>query len=140
MPQEYRDLRADSSLNLTDRHGVPLRRNLSAREGVNSWTSLEEMPPILIDAVLAAEDKRFSYHPGVDPLAMGRACFDNIRHGRVVSGASTITQQLLRTLSPPSERGWKAKLWKPRSLPRDCTSYPQRGSFVSTYSVTLRPS
>ena len=110
MPQEYRDLRADSSLNLTDRHGVPLRRNLSAREGVNSWTSLEEMPPILIDAVLAAEDKRFSYHPGVDPLAMGRACFDNIRHGRVVSGASTITQQLLRTLSPPSERGWKAKL------------------------------
>ena len=57
LPQEYRDLRADSSLNLTDRHGVPLRRNLSVREGVNSWTSLEEMPPILVDAVLAAEDK-----------------------------------------------------------------------------------
>lgn len=110
LPQEYRDLRADSSLNLTDRHGVPLRRNLSAREGVNSWTSIEELPPVLIEAVLAAEDKRFYYHPGVDPLAMARASFDNVRHRRVVSGASTITQQLLRTLTPPIERGWKAKV------------------------------
>ena len=110
VPEEFRDLRSDSSLNLTDRHGEPLRRNLSSREGVNSWVRLSEMPPILIDAVLTAEDKRFYYHPGADPVAIARASFDNIRQRRVVSGASTITQQLLRTLSPPEERGIKAKL------------------------------
>ena len=109
MPQEYRDLRADSSLNLTDRHGVPLRRNLSAREGVNSWTSLEEMPPILIDAVLAAEDKRFSYHPGPPPSL--NSCCVLYLHPPSADG-----KQSSKASTGPSE--WnasttKTKSWKP---------------------------
>ena len=109
IPEEYRDFKLNSSLILTDRNGEALRRNLSPREGVNSWLALEQMPRILIDSVLSAEDRRFYWHPGADPLALGRATLQNLKAGRVVSGASTITQQLLRTLTPESERGWGAK-------------------------------
>ena len=52
------------------------------------------------DALLALEDQRFYSHPGVDPIAIGRATISNVKHGRVVSGASTITMQLVRVLEP----------------------------------------
>ena len=110
LPQQFRDLKADSSLVLTDRHGIPLRRQLSEREGVNSWLSLHEMGPTLRTTVVRAEDKRFYYHPGLDPVAVMRSVWLNLRDRKVVSGASTITQQLLRTLSPPGKRTLARKL------------------------------
>jgi len=58
----------------------------------------KELPEHLIQALLAFEDKRFFYHPGVDPLAMMRAMFLNVKSGRVVSGGSTITMQVARML------------------------------------------
>jgi penicillin-binding protein 1C len=56
-----------------------------------------ELPQHLVEALLAAEDKRFYFHPGFDVLAIGRAAAQALRAGRVVSGASTLTQQLART-------------------------------------------
>lgn len=109
-PARYSDLRADLSLRLTDREGRPLRALLSSREGTDAWVDLEQMAPELVLAVLVSEDGRFHSHPGVDPLAVARAVKANIASGRVVSGASTLTQQLLRTLSPPSGRGAGTKL------------------------------
>ncbi len=47
-------------------------------------------------AIVEFEDKRFYYHPGFDPLAIGRAFFQNIAQGKVVSGGSTISQQVIR--------------------------------------------
>ena len=64
------------------------------------------IPPRVASAFLAAEDRRFGHHPGVDPLALARAVAQNLRAGRVVSGASTIPQQLARLLVP-----------RPRTLP-----------------------
>ncbi len=61
---------------------------------------LDRVPRHVIDAVLAAEDVRFWSHPGVDVKAVLRAARANYRAGRVVSGASTITQQLARNLLP----------------------------------------
>lgn len=63
---------------------------------------LEEMPRVLIDAVLAAEDQRFFEHGGLDLRALARAAWANLRAGRVKEGGSTITQQLVkvRLLSP----------------------------------------
>ena len=58
------------------------------------------MPQALRDAFIASEDRRFEWHPGVDPLAMARAASSNVKSGRVVSGASTLTQQLARLLVP----------------------------------------
>lgn len=59
----------------------------------------KDIPENMTKAILAAEDKYFFYHPGVNPLSIIRAWNDNyIRHHRIVSGASTITQQLVRLL------------------------------------------
>ncbi len=58
------------------------------------------VPAKLKTAVLHYEDKRFASHPGIDPLALGRALYQNIRHGGTISGASTITMQAARLMQP----------------------------------------
>ncbi|MDP9405654.1 MAG: transglycosylase domain-containing protein, partial [Actinomycetota bacterium] len=55
-----------------------------------------DIPPVVIDAVLAAEDRRFYEHAGVDLRAVARAAVANRRAGRVVQGGSTLTQQLVK--------------------------------------------
>ena len=59
-----------------------------------------DVPHALEQAVLSFEDRRFYRHPGVDPLALLRAVYQNIRAGEVVSGASTLTMQVVRMTSP----------------------------------------
>jgi penicillin-binding protein 1A len=71
---------------------------------------LDRIAPHLRDAVIAIEDHRFRRHPGVDPLALGRALAHNLREGAVVEGGSTITQQLARTLFLTSSRTYGRKL------------------------------
>lgn len=65
---------------------------------------LDEVPRDLIDCTLAAEDKRFYDHGGIDLLATARATWDFLLQRHVVSGASTITQQLIKISSPPTKR------------------------------------
>ena len=62
--------------------------------------SLDEVDPDLVDAVIAFEDRRFSSHFGVDPLAIARATLTMVTEGRVVSGASSLTMQVARLLRP----------------------------------------
>ena len=81
--------------------------------GHRQLIDLDRLPPHLIQAVLAAEDVRFAAHRGVDYHAIARAAWANYQAGRVVEGASTITQQLARNLLPVeigSERSMKRKL------------------------------
>lgn len=61
---------------------------------------LDEVDPLYVEALLRFEDRRFWYHPGVDPLAIGRALIGNLAAGRVVSGASTLTMQVVRMAEP----------------------------------------
>jgi penicillin-binding protein 1A len=68
--------------------------------GHRTLASLDRMPPQLVEAVLAAEDVHFFEHHGVDYPAILRAGWANYRAGRVVEGASTITQQVARNLLP----------------------------------------
>ncbi len=110
LPAAYQDLRGGLSLQVTDRNGQPLRSVLSQRNGTDRWVRLEEIPQVVIDAVVWSEDQRFYQHPGLDPIAIFRALKDNIKAGTVVSGASTLNQQLLRTLGRPSQRNWIDKL------------------------------
>ena len=85
---------------LRDRHGVVLRE-LRADDGSRArWLAIGDMGDRAPRAVVAAEDTRFSHHPGVDPLAIVRAVGQLVVHRRVVSGASTLTQQLARNLVP----------------------------------------
>lgn len=72
---------------------------------------LSEIPQVLIDAFIAAEDKNFWTHPGFDTLAILRAAAGNMTSGSVQSGASTITQQLVKNviLSPEQSLERKAQ-------------------------------
>lgn len=72
--------------------------------------SLDEVPLHLQQAVVAAEDKRFYQHRGVDLIAIGRAIWANLRAGSIVQGASTITQQLARTLFLTTEQTLSRKV------------------------------
>lgn len=92
-----------------DRTGRELRWVLSPDEKWRFPVDLETLPPELPEALVAVEDRRFRSHHGVDPLALLRAAFDNLRSGRVVSGASTITMQIAR-MSDPAPRTLAAKL------------------------------
>lgn len=59
---------------------------------------LEDAPPLLVDALIAIEDRRFYKHPGIDPVGTARALWANLRRGGVSQGGSTLTQQLARSL------------------------------------------
>ncbi len=60
--------------------------------------TMEDLPPHLIDAVLATEDRRFYHHFGFDPIGFTRAMVTNIKAGALVQGGSTITQQLAKNV------------------------------------------
>ena len=70
----------------------------------------DETPPLLPAALIAIEDRRFAEHHGVDPLAMLRAAFVNLSAGEIKQGASTLTQQLVRSYFLSNERTWTRKL------------------------------
>ncbi|MFW6161061.1 MAG: penicillin-binding protein 1C [Acidobacteriota bacterium] len=86
------------SFSILDRQGILLREVLSDEGGRCRWLGLDEISPELIWATVEAEDKHFFLHPGVDFLAVIRAFRRNLIHGRVVSGASTISQQVVRNI------------------------------------------
>ena len=61
-----------------------------------NFVSAEQLPDIYKKAVVSVEDKRFYDHFGVDPIAVGRAFFNDVKAGAYVEGGSTITQQLAK--------------------------------------------
>ena len=69
-----------------------------------------DVPDTFSKAIIAFEDKRFYYHAGVDPIAVIRALISNIRAGRIVSGASTLTMQTMRLLAGNQPRTVRQKL------------------------------
>jgi penicillin-binding protein 1C len=90
--------RSGQSLRVVRPDGAPFRRVVQ----------YGEIPQALIQATLAAEDRRFWRHPGVDWRATGRAAWQWVRHRRVISGGSTITQQLIK-LAQPRPRNLRTK-------------------------------
>ncbi len=94
------------SKQLYDRFGLPVRSILSENNTYYQPVTLDQISPWLISAVVAAEDKRFYTHSGVDLAAILRAAWQNTQEGKVVSGASTITQQLARAITPRPKNLW----------------------------------
>jgi penicillin-binding protein 1C len=94
------DLAFPDNLVFADRNGVILRTVPDAKGERHVWAPISDIPERLQNAFIAAEDERFRYHPGFDPIAIGRALLSNWKGGHVVSGASTLTQQLVRTVYP----------------------------------------
>ena len=86
--------------------GIALRELLSENHTYYEPVPLDKISPWFISAVIAVEDKRFYTHSGVDVAAVLRATWQNAREGEVVSGASTLTQQLARAISPRPKTWW----------------------------------
>lgn len=94
---------------ITDADGVMLHAFLSPDDKWRMYVELKEITPTLRKAILAKEDKYFSYHFGVNPVAIIRAIFNNVTKNRRTSGASTITMQVVRILNP-NERTYFNKI------------------------------
>ena len=105
---------ASTSTLVVDRRGVPLYESLSGEGTRSEHLSAEALPADLVAATIAAEDRRFWWHPGLDPIAIARALTRDIRTGRIVEGGSTISQQVAKLLlgrrTPDRARGVKGKV------------------------------
>ncbi len=85
-----------------------------------------DLPPVLLQAILATEDRRFYDHFGADPIGLARALVANLAAGRVVQGGSTLTQQVAKNLFLSPERSLRRKiqelllaLWLERRFDKD---------------------
>jgi penicillin-binding protein 1C len=85
---------------VTARDGTVLNAFLTKDDKWRMMTELEEITPEMQTAIIFKEDKYFYNHPGVNPGAIVRALYNNIRTGNRTSGASTITMQVARLLEP----------------------------------------
>ena len=116
IPADLLDDRTSASTLVVDRNGVPLYEALSGEGTRSVKLTAADLPPVLVAATIAAEDRRFWSHPGVDPLAMLRAMKRNLEERQVVEGGSTIAQQaakmLLNRRAPHRRRGVAAKVYE----------------------------
>lgn len=115
LPPGLLDQRTQPSTVITDRHGQPLYEVRSPDGLRGEWLTSHEIPTAIADATRAAEDIRFLSHPGIDPIAVARAAWRNMRAGGIEEGGSTITQQVAKLLLARQSggvvaQGWRAKL------------------------------
>lgn len=86
------------STKIYDRNGILLYETLHPAGGKTTEVALEDLPKYLIQATIATEDQNFYDNSGVDFFGIVRAIFLNFKEGQIVSGGSTITQQLVRNV------------------------------------------
>ncbi|MDB5801168.1 MAG: penicillin-binding protein [Rhodocyclales bacterium] len=113
--EEVRAATRSSEAALLDRDGnVVERLRLDRSQRMLEWTPLADISPNLLRAVVASEDKRFWWHPGVDPIGIVSALADNLHRSRP-RGASTISMQLAGLLAEQTMRhGWRGKFQQMR--------------------------
>lgn len=104
---DFHAIRAEAeNLQIVDRHGKPLTFSYRDRWNTVDNLALHDIPELLRQAFLVAEDQRFLEHHGVDWLARGNALWQRLRLGRGTRGASTITEQVVRMLHPRPRSYW----------------------------------
>lgn len=96
---------------VVDSDGRPLRA-FADHQGIWRYSvTLDQVSPYYLEALIHYEDKWFWRHPGINPMALLRAAYLNIRYGRIISGGSTISMQVARLLYPHS-RTMKGKIYQ----------------------------
>ena len=104
------------SLVVEDRNGVLLHAFLAPDGAWRLRTDPAEIPDRLKRILIQREDRWFFWHPGINPFALVRACVQNIRAGRRVSGGSTVTMQIARMLEPKERTVWSKAVEMFRAL------------------------
>ncbi len=89
---------ASSSRLVLDRNGQLLRAYTTPDGRWRLDAKPEDISPTYLSLLFAFEDRRFYRHPGVDPIAITRAVLEAVRHGKLISGGSTLTMQVARLL------------------------------------------
>src|SRR5687768_12869691 len=95
---------------ITSSAGEIIARVYGADWRITPPVLLEELPPHVADAFVAAEDVRFRRHFGIDPIGMARALMKNVRAGGIAQGGSTIPQQVIKQHFLTNERTWRRKI------------------------------
>ena len=89
---------------------VPVEQKAQEIMEIDHYTSYDELAETYVDAVIAAEDRRFYYHRGFDIISTVRAAWRNLRNKEIVEGGSTITQQLGRIMYFSQEKKYSRKV------------------------------
>ncbi|MBQ4650783.1 MAG: transglycosylase domain-containing protein [Firmicutes bacterium] len=89
---------------------VPVEEKIAAIMEQPDYTVYEDLPKTYVDAVIAAEDRRFRSHGGFDIVSTGRALWRNLSNREIVEGGSTITQQLGRIMYFSQEKKYTRKV------------------------------
>lgn len=105
-PQTLLDGRERALITVLDKDGFVL----GARGQRFDPLTVDDAAPVLIDAVLSIEDRRFYWHPGFDPIGLTRAMAVNYRAGRTIQGGSSIPQQVAKLAFLSNERTVERKL------------------------------
>ncbi|HSR08695.1 MAG TPA: PBP1A family penicillin-binding protein [Bryobacteraceae bacterium] len=103
-------LRDQSERTQYDLEPEPITNLFDQKREKRRLVRFADIPKVMVDAVLSAEDKHFFQHAGFDPMGIARAVLVDIKDRRGSQGASTLTQQLARTLWLGPERGWRRKI------------------------------
>lgn len=101
---------AVTSREVLDADGELLRAFATPQGRWRLKTSVEDVDPRFLAMLIGYEDRRFYEHGGIDPWAIGRAAFQLLTNGRIVSGASTLSMQVARLIEPRETRSFSAKL------------------------------
>jgi penicillin-binding protein 1C len=102
----------EGTLKLVDCHERLLASIASPQSRAQTPVPLDEMGRWLPAVTIALEDHRFSSHHGIDLSAVVAALYRNVTAGHILSGGSTITQQLIKLASGRSHRSWRAKFYE----------------------------
>ena len=89
---------------------MPLSQKIEEIKSDENYISIDKLPKIYLDAVVAVEDHRFYNHPGIDIIAIGRAAINDIKAMKLVEGGSTITQQLSKNIYFTQEKSFIRKI------------------------------
>ena len=87
-----------------------IEKKVQSVRNSDRYTVTADLPPIYLDAVIAVEDHRFFRHSGIDPTAIARAAWHDLKACRFVEGGSTITQQLAKNLFFTQEKKIERKI------------------------------
>lgn len=109
-PEFSRLKNAERSVRFYDKSGILLQATAVENGLRREWTDIEKIPAKVKKAFLKAEDRRFYFHLGIDPISAAAAAIQNARAKRTVRGASTITMQLVKMASPGGQRSMGKKI------------------------------